>query len=77
MPATIANGSDKGGGHAPNTRGNVLGDMWEHYPDRKAWRRVHARPRTALFTPVGAKGGLAKETLLFTRVTIMTFVGVG
>ena len=59
-----------GGGNAPAIK---VGDRWEHYPIAKAWRRIHDRPRTALFTPTGTKGGPRADNLLPTRVTRMAF----
>ena len=29
------------------------GEFWEFDTDRKAWNRVHVRPRKKLFAPVG------------------------
>ena len=34
-------------------KGGGDGDFWEFDTDRKAWKRVHARPRKKLFAPVG------------------------
>ena len=42
-----------GGGNAPAQK---YGDRWEHLLDHKAWRIIHARPRTALFTATGTHG---------------------
>ena len=60
-----------GGGNAPAMK---LGDRWEHFLAHKAWRRFHDRHRTALCTPIGAKGGPTADTLMSTRITRMSFV---
>ena len=56
-PTDLPNGTGKDGGNAPSADNKVFGDRLEHYPDIEAWRRVHDRPITALFTPVGTISG--------------------
>ena len=61
----------------PSGGGNALGckygDRWEHFPDQKAWRRIHDGPRTALFTPEGTNVGHKAQSILPNRITSLTF----
>ena len=50
-PGELPTDSSSGG----NARVIKYGDRREYFPDHKAWRRVHDRPRTALITPTGTK----------------------
>ena len=50
-PAELPTDSSGGG----NARVIKYGDRREYFPDHKAWRRAHDRPRTALITPTGTK----------------------
>ena len=76
-PADLPNDTRDVGGNATSKGSKHYGDRWEHYPEGKAWTRVHDRPRTALFTPIGVKGGPKREDLPPTRVTRMNFAGWG
>jgi hypothetical protein len=72
QPAELPTDTVSGGGNAPAPK---YGDRWEHLPEQKAWKRVHDKPRNALFTPTGTKGGPPHDSLLPTRITRMIFHG--
>ena len=52
LPADLPTGVASGGGNAPITN---YGDRWKYFPDHKAWRRIHDKPRTAYSPPLASR----------------------